>query len=172
MGRRRIVVVGGVAGGASCAARLRRLDEDAEIVIFDRGHFASFANCGLPYYVGDVISDESRLLVATPELFRTRFNIQVHTQEEATAIDRDNRTIAVKNLKTGDTRSEPYDVLVLAPGRRRSGRHCLVLSWTECSRSGPSLTAGEFVSGSRRPARETRLLLAPDSSAWKWRRIS
>jgi NADPH-dependent 2,4-dienoyl-CoA reductase/sulfur reductase-like enzyme len=116
MGRKRVVVVGGVAGGASCAARLRRLDEDAEIVIFDRGHFASFANCGLPYYVGDVISDEARLLVATPELFRTRFNIQVHTQAEVTSIDRDSQTIKVKNLKTGDTRSEPYDVLVLAPG--------------------------------------------------------
>ncbi|MEO8368662.1 MAG: FAD-dependent oxidoreductase [Candidatus Solibacter sp.] len=116
MDRKRVLVVGGVAGGASCAARLRRLDESAEIVVFDRGHFASFANCGLPYYVGDVIADEARLLVATPELFRTRFNIEVRTREEVISIDRDNRIITVKNLKTGNTRSEHYDALVLAPG--------------------------------------------------------
>lgn len=111
-----MLVVGGVAGGASCAARLRRLDESAEIVVFDRGHFASFANCGLPYYVGDVIADEARLLVATPELFRTRFNIEVHTEEEVTAIDRRSRTISVKDLRSGATRNEAYDALVMAPG--------------------------------------------------------
>jgi NADPH-dependent 2,4-dienoyl-CoA reductase/sulfur reductase-like enzyme/rhodanese-related sulfurtransferase len=116
MSQKRVVVVGGVAGGASCAARLRRLDENAEIVVFDRGHFASFANCGLPYYVGDVIADEARLLVATPELFRTRFNIDVQTRQEVTAIDRGHRTITVRDLDKGETRSEPYDALVLAPG--------------------------------------------------------
>lgn len=116
MTNRRVLVVGGVAGGASCAARLRRLDESAEIVIFDRGPFASFANCGLPYFVGDVIGDEARLLVATPELFRTRFNIEVRVQEEVLSIDRERRAIEVRNLRTGEQRREAYDVLVLAPG--------------------------------------------------------
>ena len=77
--RKRVLIVGGVAGGASCAARLRRLDETAEIVLFDRGPHVSFANCGLPYFVGNVISDERKLLVASRELFRQRFNIDVRT---------------------------------------------------------------------------------------------
>jgi NADPH-dependent 2,4-dienoyl-CoA reductase/sulfur reductase-like enzyme/rhodanese-related sulfurtransferase len=116
MPAKRILIVGGVAGGASCAARLRRLDETAEIAVFDKGHYASFANCGLPYYVGDVISDESRLLVATPELFRSRFNIDIHTRAEVIAVDRTDRTIRVKNLDTGAEADEHYDALVLAPG--------------------------------------------------------
>ena len=114
--RRRVLVVGGVAGGASCAARLRRLDESAEIVIFDRGPYVSFANCGLPYYVGNVIADERKLLVASSETFRQRFNIAVHTDTEVTAIDRDTRTLTVHDLRSGATRQEAYDVLVLSPG--------------------------------------------------------
>jgi NADPH-dependent 2,4-dienoyl-CoA reductase/sulfur reductase-like enzyme/rhodanese-related sulfurtransferase len=113
---RRVLVVGGVAGGASCAARLRRLDESVEIVIFDRGPYVSFANCGLPYYVGNVISDESRLLVASREMFHERFNIEVHTETEVTSIDRSACAITVRDLRTGQTRTEPYDVLVLSPG--------------------------------------------------------
>jgi NADPH-dependent 2,4-dienoyl-CoA reductase/sulfur reductase-like enzyme/rhodanese-related sulfurtransferase len=113
---RRVLIVGGVAGGASCAARLRRLDERAEIVVFDRGPYVSFANCGLPYYVGNVIVDEQKLLVASAELFRERFNIAVHTETEATAIDRAGRTLTVRDVHTGATRSERYDALVLSPG--------------------------------------------------------
>ena len=113
---RRVLIVGGVAGGASAAARLRRLDETVEIVLFDRGAHVSFANCGLPYYVGDVISDERRLLVASRELFRDRFNIEVRTEHEVTAIDRAARTIHVRDLRAGSERDEPYDVLLLAPG--------------------------------------------------------
>jgi NADPH-dependent 2,4-dienoyl-CoA reductase/sulfur reductase-like enzyme/rhodanese-related sulfurtransferase len=113
---RRVLIVGGVAGGASAAARLRRLDEGAEIVLFDRGPHVSFANCGLPYYVGDVIKDERRLLVASRELFRDRFNIDVQTEHEVTAIDRAPRTIRVRDLRAGTERDERYDVLVLAPG--------------------------------------------------------
>jgi NADPH-dependent 2,4-dienoyl-CoA reductase/sulfur reductase-like enzyme/rhodanese-related sulfurtransferase len=113
---RRVLIVGGVAGGASAAARLRRLDEEAEIVLFDRGPHVSFANCGLPYYVGNVIVDERRLLVASRDLFRDRFNIDVRTEHEVTAIDRDARTIRVKELRSGAERDEGYDVLVLAPG--------------------------------------------------------
>src|SRR4026208_1660358 len=84
---RRILIVGGVAGGASCAARLRRLDESVEIAMFDRGPYVSFADCGLPLSVGDVISDERRLLVASREMFHERFNIDVHTDTEVTGID-------------------------------------------------------------------------------------
>jgi NADPH-dependent 2,4-dienoyl-CoA reductase/sulfur reductase-like enzyme/rhodanese-related sulfurtransferase len=116
---KRVLIVGGVAGGASCAARLRRLDEAAEIVVFDRGPHVSFANCGLPYFVGNVITEERSLLVASSELFRQRFNIQVHTRHEVTAIDRARRTIRVRDLAAGAgprEREEPYDALLLAPG--------------------------------------------------------
>lgn len=114
--RRRVLIVGGVAGGASCAARLRRLDESIEIVMFDRGPYVSFANCGLPYYVGNVIADERRLLVASRELFRQRFNVEVYTETEITAIDRGARSISARDLRTGDSRAESYDALVLSPG--------------------------------------------------------
>jgi NADPH-dependent 2,4-dienoyl-CoA reductase/sulfur reductase-like enzyme/rhodanese-related sulfurtransferase len=114
--RRRVLVIGGVAGGASAAARLRRLDEAAEIVVFDRGPYVSFANCGLPYYVGNVISDESTLLVASSELFRSRFNIRVETEHEALRIDPTARVVEVRDLRDGQTRVEPYDALVLSPG--------------------------------------------------------
>lgn len=114
--KKRILIVGGVAGGASCAARARRLSEDAEIIIFDRGHYVSFANCGLPYYVGDVIKKEENLLVATPELFKDRFNIQVKLRSEVIAIDRQKSEIEVKDLSTGDVYREKYDALVLSPG--------------------------------------------------------
>lgn len=113
---RRVVIVGGVAGGASCAARLRRLDESSEILMIDRGPYVSFANCGLPYYVGNVISDESRLLVASRELFHERFNIDVLTETEVTSIDRGARTITVRDMRTGNNRLEHYDILVLSPG--------------------------------------------------------
>ncbi len=112
----RVLIVGGVAGGATCAARLRRLDERAEIVVFDRGPYVSFANCGLPYYVGDVIREEQRLLVATADLFRKRFNIDVRTEHEVVSIDRARRTIRVRDLKSGALVDEPYGALVLAPG--------------------------------------------------------
>jgi len=116
MNRKKIVIVGGVAGGASCASRCRRLDENAEIVLIDRGPYVSFANCGLPYYVGGVIKDESKLLLANEALFRDRFNIEVRTQHEAVSIDRANRTVTVKELATGRTYCENYDALVLSPG--------------------------------------------------------
>lgn len=112
----RILIVGGVAGGASCAARARRLSEDAEIVLFDRGPHVSFANCGLPYFVGNVIKDEKSLLVATPELFKDRFNIAVRLRSDVISIDRTHKRIHVKDLDTGTEYDEPYDALVLSPG--------------------------------------------------------
>ncbi len=113
---KRVLIVGGVAGGASCAARLRRLDESAEIVVFDRGPHVSFANCGLPYFVGDVITEEKRLLVATSGLFRERFDIGVRTRHDVLSIDRAKRTIRVRDLEAGTERDEAYDALVLSPG--------------------------------------------------------
>jgi NADPH-dependent 2,4-dienoyl-CoA reductase/sulfur reductase-like enzyme/rhodanese-related sulfurtransferase len=112
----RVVIVGGVAGGASCATRLRRLDEGADIVIFDRGPHVSFANCGLPYFVGNVIADERKLLVASGETFLARFDIQVHTRHEVTAIDRATCTVRVRDLDGDRDFNVPYDALVLAPG--------------------------------------------------------
>jgi NADPH-dependent 2,4-dienoyl-CoA reductase/sulfur reductase-like enzyme/rhodanese-related sulfurtransferase len=116
MSPKRVLIVGGVAGGASCAARLRRLDEQAEIVVFEKGPYPSFANCGLPYYIGDAISDEAKLLVATPELFRSRFNIEVRTEQEVLSINRGARKIEVKDLRKGSVYQEAYDALVLSPG--------------------------------------------------------
>jgi len=116
MTKKRVVIVGGVAGGATCATRLRRLDEWADIVVLDRGPYVSFANCGLPYYVGDVIKEESKLLLATPQLFRERFNIDVRTLSEVTAIDRQSREVHVRDVGAGRIYREGYDALVLSPG--------------------------------------------------------
>jgi NADPH-dependent 2,4-dienoyl-CoA reductase/sulfur reductase-like enzyme/rhodanese-related sulfurtransferase len=113
---KRVLIVGGVAGGASCAARLRRMDENAEIFIFERTGDVSFANCGLPYYIGGAIDDRRKLLVATPERFRDSFRIEVRTRHEVRRIDRQKRTIEVHNLQTGAVSVEAYDALVLAPG--------------------------------------------------------
>jgi NADPH-dependent 2,4-dienoyl-CoA reductase/sulfur reductase-like enzyme/rhodanese-related sulfurtransferase len=114
--RKRILIVGGVAGGASCATRARRLDENAEIIIFDKGPYVSFANCGLPYYVGDVIRDESSLTISTPDTFRRRFDIEVRVLSEVVAIDREAARITVKDLASGRVYDERYDALVLSPG--------------------------------------------------------
>lgn len=112
----KLLIVGGVAGGASAAARARRLSEDAEIVMLERGPDVSFANCGLPYYVGGEIAKREKLLVTTPERLRTRFRIDVRTQSSVEAIDRRAKTVRVRNLATGAEYDEPYDKLILAPG--------------------------------------------------------
>lgn len=113
---KRILVIGGVAGGASAAARARRNCEKHEIIIFERGPHVSFANCGLPYYVGDVIKHEHDLHVATPQRFLDQLNVAVKTRHEVTAIDREKREIEVVNLATGAASRERYDALVLSPG--------------------------------------------------------
>ncbi len=111
-----IIIVGGVAGGASCATRLRRMDENAEIIVLERGPFASFANCGLPYFVGGVIEQEDDLLVAKGPLFKDRFAIDLRTGHEAVAIDREARVVEVRDLASGKSYRQHYDALVLAPG--------------------------------------------------------
>ncbi len=112
----KIIIIGGVAGGASCAARLRRLDENAEILMVERGQYVSYANCGLPYYVGGVIEKESSLLVANEETFRTQFAIDVRTRCEAIAISPQEKTVQLRNVVTGEITTEAYDKLVLSPG--------------------------------------------------------
>ncbi len=116
MSKKRVLIVGGVAGGASCAARIRRLYEECEIVIYEMGSYVSFANCGLPYFIGDVIVEEDKLLVATPALFENRFNIRVCTDTQVLSIDKENQTISVRDLKTDVQRLEHYDALVLSTG--------------------------------------------------------
>ncbi len=113
---KKVVIIGGVAGGASCAARLRRLDETAEIVMLERGEYVSYANCGLPYHVSDVISERDALLLQTPESLRERFNIDVRIMNEALSIDREKKAVEIKNHNTGEKYRESYDYLVIATG--------------------------------------------------------
>lgn len=110
------IIIGGVAGGATAAARLRRLDEKAEIIILERGEYVSFANCGLPYYIGGVITDRGDLTLQTPQSFKARFNVDVRVLNEAVRINPDTKTVTVKNLRTGETYEEPYDNLILSMG--------------------------------------------------------
>ena len=112
----KVVIIGGVAGGASAAARLRRLDESAEIVLFEKGEHISFANCGLPYYIGEVIKEKEKLLVQTPEKMKERFNIDVRVLSEVTKINPENKTIEVKDAHVNRVYTETYDKLILSPG--------------------------------------------------------
>ena len=114
----KVVIVGGVAGGATAAARLRRLDEQAEIVVFERSGFISYANCGLPYYIGDVITDPQDLTLQTPESFFSRFRVDMKVRHEVTALHPEKHTVSVKNLKTGEEFEESYDKLILSPGAK------------------------------------------------------
>ncbi|HOT58829.1 MAG TPA: FAD-dependent oxidoreductase, partial [Spirochaetales bacterium] len=112
----RYIIIGGVAGGASTAARLRRLDENAEIILVERGAYISYANCGLPYYAGGVIAERDRLFVMTPETFKGWLNVDVRVNTEAIRIQPESRTVVLKNLLTNSTTTESYDALVLSPG--------------------------------------------------------
>ncbi|TWU31306.1 NAD(P)/FAD-dependent oxidoreductase [Novipirellula artificiosorum] len=112
----KVIIVGGVAGGASCAARLRRLDEKAEILMVERGPYVSYANCGLPYHVSGVIEKEASLLVASEKLFHDQFAIDVRTHCEAVSISAKDKTVLLRNVLTGETTTESYDKLVLSPG--------------------------------------------------------
>ena len=110
------LIIGGVAGGATVAARLRRMDEKAEIILFERGKYVSYANCGLPYYIGDTINDRNKLFVQTVKGFTDRFRIDIRTEQEVTRILPESKQVEVKKLGTGETYTETYDKLVLSPG--------------------------------------------------------
>ena len=112
----KVVVIGGVAGGASCVARLRRLNEEAEIVLLERGDYVSYANCGLPYFVGDVIAARDALLLMTPERLKERFNVDVRVKNEVVEIDREQKEVVIKKVEDGSTYRERYDYLVIATG--------------------------------------------------------
>ena len=114
----KVVIVGGVAGGATAAARIRRLDEQAEIVVFERSHYISYANCGLPYYIGGVIEDPAELTLQTPESFFSRFRVDMRVRHEVTAIHPDRKTVSVKDLESGREFEENYDKLLLSPGAK------------------------------------------------------
>lgn len=113
---KKIVIIGGVAGGATCAARLRRLDEKADIIMLERGEYISYANCGLPYHVGDVIKSRSALLLQTPEAMKNKYGIDVRVKNEVTSIDREKKIITVRRLESGEVYEETYDTLVISTG--------------------------------------------------------
>lgn len=168
--RRRALIVGGVAGGASCAARLRRLDESVEIIMFDRGPYVSFANCGLPYYVGNVISDERKLLVGSREMFRDRFNIEVHTDTEVTASTAAHaRSRCAMGAPATAARSTTTR-LCCPLGRRQSGRRCLESTCLACSRCAAFPTRAVSAHGLLIAAPKPRSSLVAASSAWRWSR--
>ncbi len=114
----KVVIIGGVAGGATAAARIRRLDEQAEITVFERSGFISYANCGLPYYIGGTIEDENELTLQTPEGFWKRFRVKINVHHEVTAIHPESKTVTVKNLENGTVFTESYDKLLLSPGAK------------------------------------------------------
>ena len=112
----KLLIIGGVAGGATAAARARRLDESAEIIVFERGEYISFANCGLPYYIGDVIKERDQLLVTTPETVRGRYDIDVRNYHEVVSIDPSTKEVVVVDHLTGKSYRESYDKIILSPG--------------------------------------------------------
>ena len=114
----KVIIVGGVAGGATAAARIRRLDEHAEIIVFERSGYISYANCGLPYYIGDVITDPEELTLQTPVSFFKRFHINMKIHHEVISIHPDRKTVSVKNLENGEIFEENYDKLILSPGAK------------------------------------------------------
>ena len=143
----KVIIVGGVAGGASCAARLRRLDENAEILMLERGPYVSYANCGLPYHVGGVIEEESELLVADAELFRSTFNIDVRTRHEVTGVAAGEKSVEITDLDTGKTYTESYDSLVLSPGAPSIYLLCPVSTCRASSHCGRFRTPARYASG-------------------------
>jgi NADPH-dependent 2,4-dienoyl-CoA reductase/sulfur reductase-like enzyme len=116
MKNERVIIVGGVAGGATAAARLRRLNENIEIIMFEQGEYISFANCGLPYYIGGEIEKKQNLLLQTPQSFGRRFNVDVRVSNKVIEIDRQSKRVKVKNLQTQEEYYEEYDKLILATG--------------------------------------------------------
>ena len=114
----KVLIIGGVAGGATAAARLRRLDENAEIIIIERGQYVSYANCGLPYYIGGTIRNKNNLTLQSPQGFKERFNIEVRINNEALAINRKSKTVQIKDINTNEVYEESYDKLILSPGAK------------------------------------------------------
>ena len=166
----KVVIIGGVAGGATAAARLRRLDEKVEIVVFERSGYVSYANCGLPYYIGGAIADPDALTLQTPESFFSRFRVDMRVRCEALSIDPERKTVRVKNLDTGEEFEERYDKLLLSPGAKPVRPR---LPGAELDRVFTLRTVEdtfrvkEFIR-SEKPV--SAVLVGGASSAWSWRR--
>ena len=144
----KVIIVGGVAGGASCAARLRRLDEKAEILMVERGPYVSYANCGLPYHIGGVIEKESSLLVFTDQMFRAIFAIDARTNMEVISISPKKKTVDLKYHLTGEVTTENLTTSWFSrPGRRRSVRPCPGSTSRGSSRCGPCRMRGKSGNG-------------------------
>ena len=114
----KVIIIGGVAGGATAAARIRRLDENAQIIVFERSGYISYANCGLPYYIGDVITDKNALTLQTPESFWRRFRVDMRVKHEVIAIRPEEKTVQVRDLNTGDVFEESYNKLIISTGAK------------------------------------------------------
>ena len=165
----KICIVGGVAGGASAATRLRRLSEDADIVLFEKGDYISYANCGLPYYIGGAIQEKDALLVTKPDLLRNRFRIDVRTENEVLAIHRAEKELQVKNLRTGEVYTESYDKLILSPGAepKRPPLPGIDLDGVFTLRT---VTDMERIDAYLKGRSASRLWSEGDSSVWRWRK--
>lgn len=132
---KKIVIIGGVAGGASVAARVRRLDEHANIIMFEKGPHVSFSNCSLPYHLSGIVEDSEKLVLMNPNIFKQRYNIEARVNQEVIKINRDRKTITVKDLIADKTYEEAYDKLVLSPGRNRLSQTWKVSIKTMCLQS-------------------------------------
>lgn len=165
------LIIGGVAGGATVAARLRRMDEKANIILLERGKYVSYANCGLPYYIGDTINNREKLFVQTAKGFTDRFRIDIRTEQEVTAIRPDKKEVEIKNLSTGETYTETYDKLVLHREPNRSG---LVSKGSEARKYSRSVMCRTPIRSrimSILKIRNVLLLWVEALSDWKWRKI-
>jgi len=165
----KVIIVGGVAGGASCAARLRRLDEKAEIIMVEKGPYVSYANCGLPYHIGGVIEKESSLLVGTEQMFRAMFAIDARTNCEAVAIDPKKKTVDLRDVKTGKVTTESYDKLVLSPGAASVHPPCRASICPGSSTCEPCPTRERSGSGSRKVRRSSRGCSTTRAFSWSSR---
>lgn len=166
------LIIGGVAGGATVAARLRRMDEHANIVLFERGKYVSYANCGLPYYIGGTIADRNKLFVQSVEGFTRRFRIDIRTEQEVVRIDRAKRLVEVRRLATGELYTEPYDKLVLSVGAeplRPPSRASTTVASSRCAACPTRMPSRSTCVAN---SRGVRWLSAADSSGSKWRRTS
>lgn len=164
----KVIVVGGVAGGASAAARIRRLDEAADVVVYERSGYISYANCGLPYYIGGAITDPAQLTLQTPESFWRRFRIRMKVRHEVLAIHPQRKAVTVRNLATGAVFEDTYDKLLLSPGAAPCGPTFRAWMPSGCSRCALWRIPSKFTHSSGSTARVLPCWPAAASLGWSW----
>ena len=167
----KVVIVGGVAGGATAAARIRRLDEQAEIIVFERSGYISYANCGLPYYIGGVIEDPEELTLQTPESFFSRFRVTMKVRHEVTAIHPEKKTVSVRNLENGQEFEESYDNCCFRQEPDRCSPGYPVWEWKVYSHCGQWKILSVSMNIYRRTSPSRWCWREADLSVWNWRRI-